>query len=267
VATSDLHTDCRSPAVTGVTSIDPADGLALRPPPGATGCFEVAGGGSFLVIQPLGNGELVLMGGPDAWTNGHLGRLDNSVLAANLLAPSPGIPLRWIVPPRAGGGHRSLLALVPPRVKEGLIQLLVSVALLALWRGRRLGRPVSEDQAVEVPGSELVVAVGNLLHQGGRLDDAAAILRSSLRRSIVDQLGVPPSAPPEVLADVVAARSGLDRALVLSTVAGPTPVDEAALVRLAGNADTVKLNIGRPNIGRPNIGRLRMGRQEMADVR
>jgi hypothetical protein len=127
-----------------------------------------------------------------------------------------------------------------PRVKEGLIELVVALVLLALWRARRLGRPVIETPAVELAGSELVVAVGNLLHQGGRLADAGSTLRATLRRAIVEQLGVPPTATAEAMATVVAARTGLDRDLILATAAGPPPTSEAELVTLAGHADTIR---------------------------
>jgi len=242
-----LSPDCNLAAVENVGSIDPAGGVTLRPPPGAQGCFPDPDGGDFLVVQPLGTGTLVLLGGPNPWTNADLGHDDNSVLAADLLAPNAtatatattGPRVQWIVGPRAGGGNESLLQLLPARVKEGLIELLVALVLLALWRARRLGRPVLETPAVELPGSELVVAVGHLLQQGGRLDDAAGILRATLRRSIQDQLGVAPNAPPEAVASVVAARTGLDRDLILTTMVGPPPTDDAGLVTLAGNADTI----------------------------
>jgi hypothetical protein len=236
-----MAVDCSLPALQGVETVDPSGALTLRPPPGATGCFNAAGAGAFLVVEPLGAGELVLLGGPDLWTNANLGHDDNSVLAANLLAPRPGgPPVQWIVGPRVGGGHQSLAQLIPMRVKEGLIELGVALVLLALWRARRLGRPVIETPLVELPGSELVVAVGNLLHQGGRVDDAGGILRATLRRGIGEQLGVPPNAPPEAVAEVVAARTGLDRNLVLATVSGPLPTTEAELVALAGHADTIR---------------------------
>jgi hypothetical protein len=241
-----LVADCSLPAVGGVETIDLAGGIALRSPPGSTGCFHTPDGGAFMVVQPLGAGQLVLLGGPVLWTNANLGHRDNSVLAANLLAPrTDGPRVQWIVGPRAGGGHKSLLQLMAPRVKEGLVELGVALVLLALWRARRLGRPVVETPAVELAGSELVVAVGNLFHQGGRLDDAAGILRATVRRAITDQLGVSPQASTDAMADVVAARTGLDRNMILATVVGPPPATEAELVTLAGNADTMRQEMSR----------------------
>lgn len=239
--TGDLPVDCAVPALAGVQTVNPEGDVALRLPAGATGCFSPSDGAYFLIVESLGSGNLVLLGGPDLWTNAHLGDDDNSVLAADLLAPrSTGSPVQWIVGPRAGGGHQSLIQLVPPRVKEGVLELAIAVLLFVLWRGRRLGNPVLEAPPVEVPGSELVVAVGNLLQKSGRLDDATAILRTTLRRGVRDQLGVPPEAGPDIAADVVAQRTGLARDMVLTTLAGPPAATEAELVTLARNANDIE---------------------------
>ena len=244
--TGTLTPGCRLAAVRGINTVQPGNGFAVRPPAGSTACFPTPDGGAFMVVAPLGSGQLVLVGGPDLWTNANITKGDNAVLAANLLAPRASGPrVQWIVGPRAGSGHKSLLQLMAPRVKEGLIELVVAVALLALWRARRLGRPVVETPPVELPGSELVVAVGHLLQQGGRRDDAARILRSTVRRGIADQFGVAPTAPPETMASVVAARTGLDRDMVLATVAGPPPTGDDELVALAGNADRIGQEIAR----------------------
>ena len=68
-------------------------------------------------------------------------------------------PGRW----RRGGGERTLVDLVSAGVTRALAQLALAFAVYALWRARRLGRPVAEPQPVAVAGSELVAAVGNLL--------------------------------------------------------------------------------------------------------
>ncbi|MGH9126243.1 MAG: hypothetical protein ACRDZ8_16185, partial [Acidimicrobiales bacterium] len=65
------------------------------------------------------------------------------------------------------------------------------------------------------------------------------ILRASLRRGIVDRLGVPPSATADAMAAVVASRTGLDPGMIQATVGGPVPTTEAELVALAANADSI----------------------------
>ena len=92
-----------------------------------------------------------------------------------------------------------------PGVRLALWQLVVAFVLLALWRARRLGRPVAEPQPVQLPGAELVVAVGNLLQRAKGRGQAAGLLTDDLRRSLAERLGLPPSAPADQVADAVAA--------------------------------------------------------------
>jgi hypothetical protein len=112
-------------------------------------------------------------------------------------------------PAAVGGGSRSLNDLIAPGVKGAVVQLGVAFLLYALWRARRLGRPVPEPQPVPLAASELVVAVGNLLQQAGRREQAGALLRADLRRRLAERLGLPLDAPVEVVATTAAARTGL----------------------------------------------------------
>ena len=243
-APSPLAPNCDQPAIADARQIDPAGGVMLGPTPDSQACFT-RGAAAYLLIRNVGQGAVVALGGPLIWTNAMLGKLDNSVLAADLLVPRPGVRLTWLNGTLAGGGQRSLTDLIPERVVEALAQLAVAVVLLALWRGRRLGRPVLEPQPVELPGSELVVAVGNLLHQGHKIDRATAILRADLARRLAERAGVSPGAPPQILAQATAARTGLDPATILATLAGPAPADEAGLVALAQAADSIRQEVAR----------------------
>src|SRR6266581_6954843 len=76
---------------------------------------------------------------------------------------------------------------VAPRVRLAMWQLVVAFAVLVLWRARRLGRPVAEAQPVQIPGSELVVAVGNLLQRARGRGQAAGLLTDDLRRTLAER--------------------------------------------------------------------------------
>ena len=237
-----LTPQCAEPALAGVGQIDPAASRLLRVPAGAEGCFTVDGA-AYMVVRKVGGGTVVALGGPAPWINADLGMLDNAVLAADLLAPTSGTRIDWLNGTVAGGGRRSLRDLVPGRVDEALVQLAVAFVLLALWRGRRLGRPVAEHQPVALPGSELVVAVGNLLQQGHRIDQAASIVRADLARRLAERIGAGAGTRPDILAATTAARTGLERNFILSTLAGPAPADEAGLVALAQAADSIRQEV------------------------
>lgn len=241
VADRRLEPDCDLAAVSQIDHIDVSGGAAYRRRAGDVACFPLRGG-SFLLARRSGAGTVVALGGAGPFVNRRLDEADNSVLAVSLLAPGgAGSVVSFVAPSAAGTGATSLRDLVSPRVKDGLWQLLIAFVLFALWRARRLGRPVTEPQPVQIAGSELVVAVGNLLHRGRRRDSAAAMLRSSLRRTLSERLGVPVDAPPDTFAAAVsAARTGVDPAAVASALGAVPPADDAALVQLAQSVESIR---------------------------
>jgi hypothetical protein len=130
-------------------------------------------------------------------------------------------------------------------VKRALLQLAVAFVLYALWRAVRLGRPVREDQPVEVAGSELVAAVGRLLERTHAPGAAAETLRAELRRALRARLGVPPSADVHQLAAVVAARSGADVDRVLAAIDDRPVTTDAELVTVARAVSSIHQEVLR----------------------
>ena len=214
------------------------------PPGGTRACFP-RNDGAWLLVQPVGSGTVVRLGGASVLVNRELGEADNAVLLASLLVPVEGTTVQVLQPPLPGGGDAGLTDLIAPRVRLALWQLVVAFVLLALWRARRLGRPVAEPQPVQLPGAELVVAVGNLLQRAKGRGQAAGLLTDDLRRSLAERLGLPPSTPADQVADTVAARTGIPRERVLRTLTRSTPRDEAELVALSQAIDTVRREVTR----------------------
>jgi hypothetical protein len=215
-------------------------------PEGAGGraCFP-RNDGAWLLVQPVGTGSVVRLGGASVLVNENLGKADNGVLLASLLVPAEGTTVQVLQPPLPGGGTAGLGDLIAPRVRLALWQLVVAFVLLALWRARRLGRPVAEPQPVQLSGAELVVAVGNLLQRAKGRGQAAGLLTDDLRRSLAERLGLPASAPPDQVADTVAARTGIPRERVLRTLTHRTPRDEAELVALSQAVDAIRREVIR----------------------
>jgi Domain of unknown function (DUF4350) len=213
-------------------------------PGGTRACFP-RNDGAWLLVQPVGSGTVVRLGGASVLVNRELGEADNAVLLASLLVPVEGTTVQVLQPPLPGGGDAGLTDLIAPRVRLALWQLVVAFVLLALWRARRLGRPVAEPQPVQLPGAELVVAVGNLLQRAKGRGQAAGVLTDDLRRSLAERLGLPPSTPADQVADTVAARTGIPRERVLRTLTRSTPRDEAELVALSQAIDTVRREVIR----------------------
>jgi hypothetical protein len=255
---AEIEPRCAEPALADVGRVAAPGGVVFKLPEGGPGngqghppgtagaraCFP-RNRGAWLLIQPLGSGTVVRLGGASVLVNQELGKADNALLLASLLAPVEGTTVQVLQPPLPGGGDAGLGDLVAPRVRLALWQLVVAFVLLALWRARRLGRPVAEPQPVQLPGAELVVAVGNLLQRAKARGQAAGLLSDDLRRSLAERLGLPPSAPADQVADAVAARAGIPRERVLRTLAQVNPRDEAELVALSQAVDTIRREVTR----------------------
>lgn len=238
-----LAASCSAPWVAGVDRIDTVSAGLLAAPPGATAaCFD-GGGGFFAIERTVGQGTVVALAGPELWTNSQLGADDNSVLAADLLVPQQGDKVAWLTGPVVGGGRQSLIQLLPARVDEMLIGAAIAIVVVGAWRSRRLGRPVHEEVPVVVPGSELVGAVSRLLARNDQRQHAAVLLRDELRHDMVIRMAVTPSMEPEVVAGMVATRTGRDPAAVLATMYGAAPADDGELVELARSVEEIRQEV------------------------
>ena len=120
------------------------------------------------------------------------------------------------------------------------MQLGLAAVVYALWRARRLGRPVAEPQPVALAGSDLVAAVGGLLDRAGSPGHAAEVLRADLRRFLTDRLGVPPQAGDDALAAVAAERTGVDADRLRAALGAGPVTDDAGLVALARAIDRIR---------------------------
>jgi hypothetical protein len=212
--------------------------------------------GAFLAVTPLGDGQIVSLASGLPFTNKFLGRDDNAVLAADLFAPHAGYRLavldRSAFGPGEGGPGADAIAAVARVTSTGvrllLLELVVAVVVYGISRGRRLGRPVREPQPVQIAGSELVSAVGNLLQQAREPSNAGAVLRADARRQLSSRLGVPLDAPPTVVAELIADRTGRSRADVFAVLADRPVASERDLVALAQEIDAIRQEVlhGQP---------------------
>lgn len=243
-ATLSVGEGCGLPAIAGVRRVSAPGAAGFRVRAGSIGCFR-AGGGSYLVARQVGTGTVVALGGAAPFTNDRLDDVDDAALALALVAPQRGATVHLLEPSAPGSGRQKLRDLVSRRVKDGLWQLLIAFVVFALWRARRLGRPQLEPQPVDIAGSELVIAVANLLQQGRRRGAAAAMLRSQLRRTLVERFGVARDAPAETLAVATAARAGVDADVVRRALAAGDPADDAELVELARSIEALRDEVTR----------------------
>lgn len=249
-----LHPDCPLAAVQGADSLRVAKATAFFETPAGQGarssCYPTGDGRSYLLVRARGQGTVIALAGAGPFTNHDLGQADNAVLAVNLLVPSAGTRVEVVsdlapdavTPPDA---QRSVWSALGRRWQVALLQLIAVALAVALWRARRLGRPVREEQPVELAGSDLVSAVADLYQAGGRRQQAAANLVADCRRSLAERLSLPPATEPEVLARVAAARTGLSVEQVMMAVVPPVPATDADLLVLAQAATRVQQEVAR----------------------
>jgi hypothetical protein len=213
--------------------------------PDAESCFG-DGDEAYIVAEDQGAGTVVSIGGSGILLNATLDEADNAPVIAALIAPQPGRLVVFDPYLRAGGpagDGEGLNDLVSPGVKRALLQLGVAFLIYALWKARRLGRPVDEPLPVSVAGSELVSAVGGLLQRSGSPQHAADRLRDDLRRELVSRLGVPPNLPPPALVEVVANRTNIEAARIGAAL-GPSPVStDGELLAVAQLIDAVRKEV------------------------
>jgi hypothetical protein len=198
---------------------------------------------AFIVSTPRGRGTIVSIGSPEPFTNALLDEADNSVLAARLLRPAEGASLAVLDPNPPGSGRTTLGDLISDRVFQAILQIGVAFVVYALWRSRRVGRPVLEPQQVAIAGSQFVRAVGGLQQRSRATDRAATTLRIDTRRLLSDRYGVSVGTDTATLAQLTASRTGLDRTQVATALSDAPILDEASLVILGQQLDTIRQEV------------------------
>jgi hypothetical protein len=241
---------------------DMGDVLLRSTAPGAWQCYPVDGdpslvrystgsrttGGQTTSGQSAGGRTITLLGSGAPLTNQYLARHGNAALALDLLSGSSRIV--WLVPPLplAGtppggppaGGTQSFFTLIPWPAYLVTIQLAIAVALAALWRMRRLGPLVAEPLPVIVRASETVEGHGRLYRSRRSRDRAAAVLRAAALDRITTRLALPRGAGADAVCAAVAARTGREAGTIRAIMFGAVPRDDAALVALAHEIDTLE---------------------------
>ena len=131
------------------------------------------------------------------------------------------------------GETRAVADVWPVWTAPAMALIGVAVVLLALARGRRLGRLVREPLPVVVRAVETTESRGRLYRKAGDRDRAAAVLRAGTRDRLARRLAVAPGAAPVALVHAVASTTGRPVEEVGMTLFGPPPADDPSLIRLA----------------------------------
>ena len=245
-------------SVTSKCDIDPFDGLTLAAGPGSraytsavgAGCVSGPDGGDLVRTLPAVAGvrpSVIVIGADTTLLNARIPAADNAALALRALGAHP--RLVWMA---VDSAHADVDPATSPTsgpwptwTKPAVYLLGVCVVLLMFWRGRRLGRLVTEPLPVVVPAAETTRSRGQLYQRARDTGRTAEILRIGSRRRLASYLGLSPSVAPEELvreASVAASRdTGEIREILLAGRVG----DDAQLVAVAQELQTLERQVRR----------------------
>ncbi|MBD2758976.1 DUF4350 domain-containing protein [Yimella sp. cx-573] len=176
---------------------------------------------------------VLIIGSVDAFTNNTMKQGDNAAIGLRALGQTS--ELVWYSggfdPESAAANQPSIL---PKWLMPAVWLLAVSVVMLMLWRGRRLGRLVQEPLPVIVPANETTMARGRLYRKAQDTARTASVLRSATRQRLRRSLGLGRNASAAEIAERAATQTGRDPHDVGALLTDDhQPISEAELARLA----------------------------------
>jgi hypothetical protein len=208
-------------------------------------CYPAPDGATLLVLHHPDGRTTTLLGSRQPLTNDRLADGGDAALGVGVLGRRP--RLVWWTPRitdgAPGAARESVLDLVPDGVRFGLLQVVVVLAVVVLWRGRRLGRLVAEPLPVVVRAGEATRGRARLYRRARARGRAARVLRAAAVRRIALRCGLARTADPGAVALVVADRTGRSAADVHALLAGSEPADDASLVALAEALDALETEV------------------------
>lgn len=235
---ADVAARCRGTDVGEAFRLARADRAYLPTAPGndAQTCFpDKAGGGGAMVSLPAAAGRppVIMLGDESLIINGAILDSDNAAIALHLFGHTS--RLVWYVPSQgdiaaADGTSRSV---TPSWFRPGLALGTSAVVLLCLWRGRRLGRLVTEPLPVIVRAVETTESRGRLYRKARDRSRALAVLQQATRKRLATSLGLSASTGRSSVAAASAAVSGRNYDDVMNLLESPAAHDDSSLLELA----------------------------------
>ncbi|MGX9788519.1 DUF4350 domain-containing protein [Mycobacterium sp. MMS18-G62] len=235
--------DLREAKRAGEVQFGPSDAYEASGEVPVTRCYDGA-----LVRYSHDGRDVTVVGTADFMTNQGLLKEGNAALAMNLAGTRS--RMIWYAPQHSEGGGEpdggaTLLDLIPDQVPWIVWQLCLVVALVAWWKGRRIGPLVAEQLPVVVRASETAEGRGRLYRSRRARDRAAEALRTATLQRLLPRLGLGHGAQPPAVVQAVAERSGLNPQAVADTLFGPPPASDPFLVNLAHELDTIERQVAQ----------------------
>jgi Domain of unknown function (DUF4350) len=240
-STSNTKPDCalREADQAGAVDFGPSNTFRAVGDKTVSSCY-----GGALVRYRDGDRTVTVVGSTDFLTNGSLLRAGNAALAMNLAGQHP--RLVWYAPQHIEGGSSGkgkIFDLIPDNVVWMVVQLWLTVALIALWKGRRIGPLVAEKLPVVVRASETVEGRGRLYRSRRARDRAAQALRSAALQRMLPRLGLGVDTPPPAVILAIAQHGRSDPESLRHILFGPPPATDADLIQLTRALDDIERQV------------------------
>jgi hypothetical protein len=215
----------------------------------ASTCFsdKIDGGGAMVSLPGApGRPPVTVLGNDSLITNGATLDSDNAAIALRLFGHSD--RLIWYVPSLADisavdGNSRSI---APSWFQPGLALATSAVLFLCLWRGRRLGRLVTEPLPVIVRAVETTESRGRMYRKSRDRTRVLAVLQLATRRRLAAYLSLPVSSNISNVAAAAAAVSGRRYEDVLHLLNWPAAHDDSSLLERANALTALEKEVRRP---------------------
>lgn len=226
---------CEEPAAVraGAILLDDARAVYASSAQPASRCYPVGTGAAWLRTGGV-TGSVDLVAGGVA--NAEVGVQGNAAFAMNVFGAQPTVV--WLMAERQAGDRVERPTLLPSWWAIGLVQLVVALVVVGIWRGRRLGPIMVEPLPVRVRSSETVVGHGRLYFRIGARERAAEALRAGARDRLGRRFGH--RHDPDALAATVADQSGLGVQQIYTLLYGPPPATDDELAALARALDELE---------------------------
>jgi len=222
---------------------------ATRTGSGTTTCFpDKNDGGGAMVGLPgaAGRPPVILLGDDTLIRNGTILDSDNAAIALHLFGQTN--HLIWYVPSLSdvAPSESSSRSIAPAWFGPGSAVATSAVVFLCLWRGRRLGRLVTEPLPVIVRAVETTESRGRMYRKSHDRARALAVLQLATRRRLTAYLGLSASSTVSSVAAAAGAVSGRSYQDVLDLLRSSVAHDDASLLELANNLFALEKEVRRP---------------------
>jgi len=235
-----LEPGCVAPEMIGVRHIetDGRDAILGGGPSDAVSCFPETSG-SYEMSLPRGRGSVVLLGGHSFLVNRRLGRADDALYAVRLLRSQGPLVFGPPIPPGSDGGPSTVWGALPDGARAATLALAVALVAFAASRGRRLGKPVTEEPISPIPASELVLATADLYRRARAVAFAAEQLRHGFAARVGPKMGAPPGSSPDSLVEPLQRVAGRPREFLERLLVQDPPSTDEGLIALGRDLEAL----------------------------